>query len=106
MITDSQNKTSRGKLNEALELLNEAASEKKEELKDMLTGKYTHIKDLMTADAQKAKSAVEDVIADGEERIKKAVTKVDSRVRKDPWPYVAATTAAALLLGYLMGSRR
>jgi len=106
MITDSQNKMSRGKIDEALELLNEAARDKKDEFKDMLTDKYAHIKQAITVDTQKAKSLVKDVMVEGEEKIKQVVVNVDERVRKDPWAYVAGTAAVALVLGFLMGSKR
>ena len=105
MITQDQ-KMSRGKINEALDLLNEAARERKDELQDMFTDKYAHIKEAIAVDAQKVRSLAKDVIAEGEEKLKHAVVKVDSRVRKDPWPYVAGTAAVALLLGYLMGKRK
>ena len=86
MIRKNENEAvaSCGKISEALELLNEAAREKKDELKDMFTDKYAHIKEVIAVDAQ----------------------KVAGRVRKDPWPYLAGTAAVALLLGYLMGKRK
>ena len=106
MITENQSKTSRGKISEALELLNEAARDKKDELQDMFTDKYAHIKKAVTVEAQKVKDMARDVVAEGEEKIKEAFIKVDDRVRKDPWPYVAGTAIVALLLGYVLGRRK
>ena len=99
-------KTNRSKLNEALELLNEAAREKKVEFQEILTNKYSHIRDAMALEAQKAKSMAQDVIVEGERKIKETTAMVDANVRKDPWPYVAGTAAVALLVGFLMGSKR
>ena len=48
--TENQPKTN-SKINDALELLNEAAKEKKEEFKGLLTDKYSHIKQAMVAAA-------------------------------------------------------
>lgn len=106
VMPDDQTKSNRSKLNEALELLNEAAREKKGELQNILTDKYSHIREAMTLEAQKAKSMAQEVMVDGEKKIKEATAKVDANVRKDPWPYVAGTAAIALLVGYLMGSKR
>lgn len=106
VMPEDQLKSNRSKLNEALELLNEAAREKKGELQDILTNKYSHIRDAMAHEAQKAKSIAQDVLVEGEKKIKETTAKVDANVRKDPWPYVAGTAAVALLVGYLMGSKR
>lgn len=106
LMTEENPKTNRSKLNEALELLNEAAREKKAELQDMLSDKYSHIKEAVGIEARKAQNVAHEVIAESERKIKEATAKVDSNVRKDPWPYLAGTAALALLIGYLMGSKR
>lgn len=110
--TENQPKTN-SKINDALELLNEAAKEKKEEFKGLLTDKYSHIKQAMAAGAEhgrqvldKARFVTQDAIVKGEEKIKEVVSEADQRVRKDPWPYIAGAAAFSLLLGYLMGSKR
>ncbi len=106
VMPEDQSRSSRSKLNEALELLNEAAREKKGELQNILTDKYSHIREAMSHEAQKVKSMAQDVIVDGEKKIMETTARVDANVRKDPWPYVAGTAAVALLVGYLMGSKR
>lgn len=111
--TENQPKTSSGKLTEALELLNGAAQEKKDELKGLLTNRYSHIKQAMAAATEqsleilsKAKGIAQEKILEGEEKIKEVMSEADRRVRKDPWPYIAGAAAFSLLLGYLMGSKR
>ena len=47
-MTESQVKTSNAKISEALELLNEAAQEKKDELKGLMSNKYSHIREAMS----------------------------------------------------------
>ena len=42
--TDNSIKTSNSKITEALELLNEAAKEKRHEMKELMTDRYAHIK--------------------------------------------------------------
>ncbi len=111
--TETQPKPSSSKLTEALELLNGAAREKKDELKGLLTDRYSHIKQAMAAATEhsleilgKAKGVAWDKILEGEEKIKEVAIEADKRVRKDPWPYIAGAAAFSLLLGYLMGSKR
>lgn len=113
MITTENQPKASSKINDALELLNEAAKEKKDELRGLLTDKYSHIKQAMATGAQhgrevidKAKCLTQDAIVKGEEKIKEVVSEADQRVRKDPWPYIAGTAVFSLLLGYLMGSKR
>ncbi|MCR4336360.1 MAG: DUF883 domain-containing protein [Candidatus Omnitrophica bacterium] len=112
LATENQYKTSSGKISEALELLNEAAKEKKDELKGLLTDKYSHIKQAMAAGTEqgkqileKAKHLTQDAIVGGEEKIKEVVSEADKRVHKDPWPYIVGAAAFSLLFGYLMGSK-
>jgi ElaB/YqjD/DUF883 family membrane-anchored ribosome-binding protein len=110
---ENQAKTSNVKITEALELLNEAAKEKRDELKGLLTDKYSHIKQALAAGAEhgkqmydKAKHLTHDALIEGEEQIKKVAIEVDKSVHKDPWPYIAGAAAFSLLVGYLLGSRR
>ena len=112
-MTETQTKTSSGKITEALELLNEAAKEKKDELKGLFTDRYSHIKQAMIAGTEqgrqvidKAKLLAQDAIVEGKEKIKVVVSEADKRVHKDPWPYIAGAAAVSLLIGYLMGSKR
>ncbi len=94
LTTENLPKTRNGKITEALGLLNEAAKEKREELKELLTDKYAHVKDMIVG-----KALV------GEEKVKEVISEADKRVHKDPWPYIAGATAFSLLLGYLVGSK-
>ena len=111
--TETEPKISGVKIAEALELLNEAAKEKKDELEVLFTDKYSHIKQAIVAGTEqgkkiydKAKSLTHDAIIEGEEKIKKVVSEADKRVHKDPWPYIAGAAAVSLLLGYLIGLKR
>ena len=95
MTAENQIRTSNTKISEALELLNEAAQEKRDELKDIMANRYSHIREAMTTGVDQGKEKVMEVAAD-----------IDQRVHKDPWVYVAGAAAASLLLGYLIGSKR
>ena len=101
------------KIDEALHLLNEAAKEKKEELRQLLGEKYSHIKETLTEVALnnkevlgRVKRITQDTLQDGQERIAEAAGEIDKQVRSNPWPYIGGVAAGALLLGFLMGSSR
>ncbi len=112
MLTTENQKTGSCKITDALEILNEAAQEKKEELKGLLTDKYSHLKQSMTAGAEQGKQVIDQAkdlaqgaIVQGEEKLKEVVTDADKRVHKDPWPFIAGAAAFSLLLGYVLGSK-
>ena len=102
MTTENQVKTSNAKISEALELLNEAAKDKKEELKSLMTNKYAYIQEAMATGIDQTQH----VLVQGKEKVKEIVCDVDKHAHKEPWIYIAGTAVASLLLGYLMGSKR
>lgn len=111
--TDNSIKTSNSKITEALELLNEAAKEKRHEMKELMTDRYAHIKQAVLEGAtqgkkilDKAQHIAQEAIAEGGETVKKAATEVDKRVRDNPWPYLSGVAVVSLILGYFMGSKR
>lgn len=101
------------KIDEALQLLNEAAKEKKDELRHLLTDKYASIKETLTEVAlnnrevlDRAKRIAIERFEEGQEKVTEAVGELDREVKKNPWPYIGGAAAAALLIGYAMGSSR
>ncbi len=95
MTPENQARTSNAKMSEALELLNDAAREKRDELKSLMANKYAHIQEAMTG-----------TVEQGKEKVMEIASNIDKRVHKDPWVYIAGAAAASMLLGYLMGSKR
>jgi len=113
MTTETLVRTSNAKISEALELLNEAAKEKKDELKGLMTNRYSHIREAMTSGVERGKDVLkhtqdlaQEAIIQGKERVKEISGEVDKRVHKDPWTYIAGAAVTSLLLGYFMGSKR
>ena len=102
------------KITEALELLNEAAREKKDEVRDLISQKYRHLKEsLASSDIRHSldsakKSAVEAAAKAkniSEEKMKVLATEVDKNVHANPWPYVGGVAIGSLLLGYILGKK-
>jgi len=100
------NKSSNVKITEALELLNEAAREKKDELKGLLNDRYSHIKQAMSMGTEQIIEKAKQFTEESKEKLVDVASEADKRVRQNPWPYIAGAAAASLIVGYLMGKRK
>ena len=97
----------------ALNLLEEAAEQKKDELKRLMSDKYTHLKNAVVeaeagfgaalSDAKKhaAESAAHAREA-GAEKAREMASEVDKSVHQNPWPYIAGSAVIGLLLGGIL----
>ena len=109
--------TSNEKISEALKLLEEAAREKKDELRHLVAHKYTYLREALgdtghhvaqtLTDAQKkaleALLHAKDVSA---EKVKEVATCVDKDVHERPWAYIGGAALGAFVLGLVLGHRR
>ncbi len=96
------NSINSAKITEALELLNEAAREKKDELARLVNEKYEHIR---TAFGDVAAGA-NDVLQSGEERLRETAGELDRSVRENPWPFLGGVAVTFLVLGYIFSGNR
>ena len=90
------------KLHEAMDLLNEAAREKREELLKLIDEKYTDLKSALGDAAQASAGLVGkegELVAD---TAKNAITTTDQSVHKHPWFYIGGAAAVGLVLGLLL----
>ena len=94
--------TSNVKIAQALELLNEAAREKKDEVKSLLTDKYAHLKEAIAGGTEQGRQVIEKA----QQFAKETTIAADKHVRENPWAYIGGAAAVSVVLGYLMGSRR
>ena len=99
------------KFQEALELLNDAAREKKEEIQGLLGDKYSDIRQIIESAAKKQKQTLKQArrvagewIEEGEETLRDVASEVDEQVRENPWQYIGGVAIGALLLGFILGS--
>lgn len=106
--------TSGENIAEALKLLEEAARQKKDELKNVMSDKYTHLRSMIV----EAESGVVKTVGDaknravdvathakdmGVEKARELSHEVDKSVHQNPWPFIGGTAVISLLFGYLLG---
>jgi ElaB/YqjD/DUF883 family membrane-anchored ribosome-binding protein len=91
------------RINEALELLNEVAKDKKAELQDMVSDKYSNLKSALGGVAEKLQHQARESYVQGKEKVKELACEVDESVHKNPWPYLGGTALGFLILGYFLG---
>ena len=94
------------RINEALELLNAVARDKKAELKSAMEDKYTDLTSLMVSFRDQVKSRAIDKVEAGKQKVTDVAGDIDESVHRNPWAYICGTAAAALLLGFLLGRSR
>jgi len=105
--------TSSENITEALKLLEEAARQKKAELKTAMSDKYTHLKSLiiesegslmtsLTTAKDHALQAATQVKEVSVEKAREIASDVDKSVHQHPWAYIAGSAAVGVLLGCML----
>ncbi len=102
---------------EALKLLEEAAKQKKDELKAVMSDKYTNLKSLIMENESSllrsltaAKNQACQVTAHAKdvsvEKAREIAHDVDKSVHQSPWLYIGGAAVGGLLFGYILGRNR
>ena len=99
------------KIQDALDILNEAAKEKQNEIHQAVEHQYTDFKQALN-DAlggvsttgrsylNGVRKRAQDALSQGEEKLKVTADALDRNVQKDPWLYLGMAAASAFVLGY------
>jgi ElaB/YqjD/DUF883 family membrane-anchored ribosome-binding protein len=95
-------KSDEKRIDEALELLNEVASDKMQQLQDRITQKYRNLKSALGGLQHDAQGSY----VQGKEEVKEIASRIDGGLRKNPWPYLGGTAVGFLLLGLFLGRSR
>jgi ElaB/YqjD/DUF883 family membrane-anchored ribosome-binding protein len=94
------------KIGEALELLNEVAKEKKADLQNMISEKYSNLQSALGGAAARIEHAARETYARGKEMVTDIASKADDSVHENPWKYIGATAVGFLILGIFLGRSR
>ncbi len=101
------------KIQEALELLNEAAQGKKEEVFELLGDKYEHLKEFFEsvasngeAIAGQTKKQIVKSLHQEEKKLKEVATQWDKKVHKDPWAFLGGVALGSLVLGLILARKK
>ena len=94
------------RINEALELLNAAARDKKSELQAAMEDKYTDLSSVVSAFSEQMKSRATAKFEAGRQKVVEVATDINKSVHSNPWAYIGGATAAALLCGFMLGKSR
>ena len=92
-----------------MELMNHTKKNGSIDLKD----KYEHfVQELQEALSEnkkamdRLKKVTEQALEDGSEKITHAAKDMQKRVKKNPWAYIGAASALALLTGFILGKKK
>ncbi len=91
------------RINEALELLNAAARDKKTELQAAMANKYTDLSSVVSAFTNQMKNRATEKFEAGKQKVVDVATDINNCVHNNPWAYIGGAAAAAMLFGFLMG---
>ncbi|MFA5866083.1 MAG: hypothetical protein WC975_15530 [Phycisphaerae bacterium] len=115
-MNETKQTLSNEKIEEALNLLTDAAKEKKQELLNLVGEKYSHLRDAFFDGQSHMRETFSDTahhVADsarqysemGQEQVRDAASRVDKNVHASPWSYLGGVALGALILGYLLGRK-
>ncbi|MGB5105667.1 MAG: hypothetical protein WBP29_00800 [Candidatus Zixiibacteriota bacterium] len=91
------------RVKDALELLNSYAKDKRTELQDILTNKYSHLKSAVGNVSSRIQTDAADLYGVGKEKAKAVAHDVDESVHNNPWAYIGGAALGALIIGYMLG---
>ncbi|MDK2857637.1 MAG: hypothetical protein PWQ29_1299 [Verrucomicrobiota bacterium] len=101
------------KISEALELLNEAAREQKNEFSGLIADKYDDLKKAMMsveseieAKALRGVRKMQEVSQEASAGIKHVAENVDKKAHEDPWKTFSWVIAGAFIVGFLLGNKK
>lgn len=108
-----KSKIKKDKIQEALELLNEAAQGKKEEVFELVGDRYENLKNFFQSAAHngeaiagKTKKQILKSLHHEEKKLKDAATQWDKKVHQSPWAFLGGVALGSLVIGLILGNKK
>ena len=109
----TNNHVKRGKIQDALDLLNDAAQGKKEEVYELIGDKYESLRGLfetVLSNGQEVAVHAQKRINKGlhaeEKKIRQVAAQWDKKIRREPWKYLGGVAVGSLIFGLLLGRKK
>jgi ElaB/YqjD/DUF883 family membrane-anchored ribosome-binding protein len=96
-------KTDAKRISEALELLEEVAKDKKDELQSLVSEKYGGLKSALGGVAEGLQKKGRETYEQGIDKVKDLASKSDESVHQHPWSYLGGVAIGFLALGFFLG---
>lgn len=104
-----RNHMKKDKIQEALELLNEAAQDKKHEVYEMVGEKYGHLREVFDETLENGRAAANGVkkkfaknLHSEEKKLREAANFWNRKIHKEPWMIIGGVALGSLALGLLL----
>jgi ElaB/YqjD/DUF883 family membrane-anchored ribosome-binding protein len=117
------NRYDRHNIDEALQVLENAARERSQDLQDLIQSKYANIKDVLSIqpetknrirefgervqeNVRHGRDSVNEMMHTGSQRVTDTAGKVNKEVHTHPFQVISGVAVSALLLGFILGTRK
>ncbi|MGB5106717.1 MAG: DUF883 C-terminal domain-containing protein [Candidatus Zixiibacteriota bacterium] len=94
------------RINEALEMLDATARDRKLALQSAMENKYFHLTAMLGSITGQLKHRVTEKYESGKQKAVDAAVSVNKSVHKNPWVYVGGAAVGAMLVGFFLGRSR
>lgn len=94
------------RINEALELLNAVARDRKNELQSAIQGKYTELRSVVAGFTEDVKTRASESLEAGKQKVEEVATDIDKSVRRNPYAFIGGAALAGLVIGMLISRSR
>lgn len=94
------------RINEALDILNAVAKDKKAELQAAMQHKYADLSSVVAAFSGQVKTQAAETYQAGKQKVEAAAGDIDQSVHRNPYAYIGGAALVGLLFGLLVSRSR
>jgi ElaB/YqjD/DUF883 family membrane-anchored ribosome-binding protein len=94
------------RINEALELLNAVARDRKTDLQSAIRDKYAELRSVVTGFTDDAKTRATESLEAGKQKVEEVATDIDQSVRRNPYAFIGGAALVGLVIGMLISRSR